>query len=272
MSPDNRLQPGEVEIDTSQVSYLPPGGDKYRGNLTVTNRRLIYQGTFNASPRHAKGPGALVKWDGEGRLQIDRRDIRSVEINDRGLTRLCILILKDGSRHAFDYGEKAIDKVAAELERARPAREDGKARRLLKIAICAVVLVIVSDIAGVVVCTVADLVFPWSTTRALFYAIWIVLGLFTGLFIHYFAGALASPDSEGVWTDRQDAARTGMLVCAATVLVLAGLALGSRRLRGSSDSMYVPDDPALSITYFIAIATGLAFSQLIIPKTSKRKS
>ena len=276
MSPDNRLQPGEVEIDASQVSYFPPGGDKYRGNLTVTNRRLMYQGTFNASLGHAKGPEALVKWDGEGRLQIDRRDIRRVEINDRGLTRLCILILKDGSRHAFDYGEKTIDKVVAELQRARPTREDGKpaslGRRLFKIVICAVVLVIVSDIAGAVVCTVVDLVFHWSTTRALFYTIWIVLGLFTGLFIHYFAGGFASPDSEGVWTDRQDAARTGMLVCAVTVLVLAGLALGSRRLRGSSDSMYVPDDPALSIAYFIAIAAGVAFSQLIIPETPKRKS
>jgi hypothetical protein len=276
VSPDNRLQPGEVEIDASQVSYFPPGGDKCRGNLTVTNRRLLYQGTCDASLKHAKGPKTFVKWDGEGGLQIDRRDIRRVEINDRGLTRLCVLILKDGSRHAFDYGEKTIDKVAAELQRTRPAGKDGKpaslGRRLLKIAICAVALVIVSDIAGAVVCTVMDLVFPWSTTRALFYAIWIVFGLFTGMFIHYFAGAVASPDSEGVWTDREDAARTGMLVCAVTALVLAGLALGSRRLRGSSDSMYVPDDPALSTAYFIAIAAGVAFSQLIIPKATKRKS
>jgi hypothetical protein len=221
MSPDNRLQPGEVEIDASQVSYFPPGGDKYRGNLIVTNRRLIHQGTFNAGFTHATGPRALVKWDGEGRLEIDRRDIRSLEINDHGLTRRCILILKDGSRHAFDYGEKQIDKVAVELERARPVREDGKpaslGRRLLKIAMCAVVLVIVSDIAGVVVCTVMDLVFPGFTTRALYFTIWIVLGLFTGLFIHYFAGALASPDSEGVWTDRQDAARTGASIAATTL-------------------------------------------------------
>ncbi len=268
MSPKNPLQPGEVEIDASQVSYFPPGGDKYRGNLTVTNRRLIYQGTFNAGSTHAKGPEASVKWDAQGSLEIDRRDIRSVEINDSGLTRHCILILKDGSRHAFDYGEKKIDKVAAELKRVRPARADGKPaslwRRLLRTAASAVALVIVSDIAGAVVCTVLDLVFPRFTTRALYYTFWFVLGFYTGLFVYDFAGTLASPDSEGVWTDRQDAARIGIFVCAVTIPVLAGLALASLLLSGSGHSIYVPDDPALSITYFIAIATGVAGSQFIL--------
>jgi hypothetical protein len=276
MSSENRLQPGEEEIDVSPVSYFPPGGDKYKGTLTITNRRLIYEGTFNARLRHVTDLAASVKCDSEGRLEIDRRAIRKLEVNNQGLTRRCVLLLKDRSRHAFDYGEKPIDNVVAELQGAHRKRADAKpgslGLRLLKIVIYAILLVIVSDIAGAVVCTVLDLVFPLFTSQVLFYTLWIVLGFFTGLFIHGISGAGASPGSDSNWSDRPDAVRTGTLVCAATLPVLVGLAWACWRLDGSGDSMYVPDNPALSITYFIAISIGVGFAQLMIAQPVKSKS
>ena len=48
-STDIDLQPGETPIDTWTLFYSPPDGGKYNGKLTVTNRRLLYRATDDAS-------------------------------------------------------------------------------------------------------------------------------------------------------------------------------------------------------------------------------
>ena len=264
MGLDIVLEPDEVEIDTSPVSYFPGGSQKYKGNLTVTNRRLIYQGILSASSAH------------DGRLEIDRRKIKRVEINHSGLTRLCTVWLKDGSRHAFDYGEKNIDELTAELEGTRSTRARKKpaslARRLIVTTVCVILAVIASDIAGVMVCWYVHFTRESLASRMFDYALWIVLGFFTGFFVHYLAGFYASPDSAGIWTNRAGAATTGRFVCGVMIPVLIALALASLLWDGSSDSSYVPGNHALSIAYFAAIAAGLALAQYILSDSSKVKA
>jgi hypothetical protein len=110
------LQPGEVKLDTWSLFYLPPGGGKYNGKLTVTNRRLLYDAMFDASFKGRVVEALTVRWGSEGYLEIDKTNIQSVDVQKKMLSKKCILTLTDGSKHTFDYGPLNIDKAVAAIE------------------------------------------------------------------------------------------------------------------------------------------------------------
>jgi hypothetical protein len=110
------LQPGEVYLDTWSIFYLPPGGGKYNGKLIVTNRRLLYDAIFDASFKGIVAGALTIRWGSEGYLEIDKKDIQSLEVQKKLLGKKCILTLTDGSRHTFDYGALNIDKTVAAIE------------------------------------------------------------------------------------------------------------------------------------------------------------
>jgi hypothetical protein len=110
------LAPDEVDLGTWTLFYLPPGGGKYNGKLTVTNRRLLYDAMFDASFKGMVAEALTIKWGSEGYLEIDKKFIQSVEVQKKLLSKKCILTLTDGSKHTFDYGALNIDKTAAAIE------------------------------------------------------------------------------------------------------------------------------------------------------------
>ena len=57
-----------------------------------------------------------IKWGSEGFLEISKEDIVSVEVQKSFLSKKCIVTLKDGSRHTFNYGAMNIDKCAAAIQ------------------------------------------------------------------------------------------------------------------------------------------------------------
>lgn len=105
------LQPGEAKIDTWTLYYLPPQGGKYNGKLTVTDRRLVYVASDDASLG-----GVLTHIAARGRFEIEKTDIRSIEIKRSLLRKRAELTLSDGSVHIFDRGAMNIDKVVAAIE------------------------------------------------------------------------------------------------------------------------------------------------------------
>jgi hypothetical protein len=110
------LLPGEVDLGTWTLFYLPPGGGKYNGKLTVTNRRLLYDAMFDASFKGMVAEALTIKWGSEGFLEIGKEHIQSVEVQKKLLSKKCILTLTDGSKHTFDYGAMNIDKTVAAIE------------------------------------------------------------------------------------------------------------------------------------------------------------
>lgn len=106
------LQPGETELGNWTIFYLPPNGGKYNGKLTVTNQRLLYDAQFDASFKGIIAEAVMIKWGSEGYMEIDKKDIKSMEVTKKLLSKRCTLTLNDGSQHAFDYGALNIDKVA----------------------------------------------------------------------------------------------------------------------------------------------------------------
>ena len=110
------LQPGETKIDTWTILYVPPKGGKFNGKLTVTDKRLLYDAKFDVSAKGILEEFVFVKWGSEGFLEINKDDIQNVEVQKSFLSKKCIVTLKDGSKHTFDYGALNVDKCAAAIE------------------------------------------------------------------------------------------------------------------------------------------------------------
>jgi hypothetical protein len=110
------LQPDETKIDTWTILYVPPKGGKFNGKLTVTNKRLLYDAKFDMSAKGVMEQLLYVKWGSEGYLEINKEDIQNVEVKKSFFSKKCIVTLKDGSEHTFDYGALNVDKCAAAIQ------------------------------------------------------------------------------------------------------------------------------------------------------------
>ena len=109
------LLPDEQVIDTWTILYIPPGGGKYNGKLTITNKRLLYDAKYDVSAKGLLSEAMFIKWGSEGYLEINKTDITDVQVEKSFLAKKAILTLIDGSRHTFNYGALNIDKVVAAI-------------------------------------------------------------------------------------------------------------------------------------------------------------
>jgi len=105
------LQNDEQVIDTWTLIYTPPGGGKYNGKLTVTNKRLLYDAKYDISARGLLSEAMFAKWGSEGYLEISKSDISSLKAEKSFLAKKALVGLSDGSVHTFNYGVLNIDKV-----------------------------------------------------------------------------------------------------------------------------------------------------------------
>lgn len=109
------LQEGETIVDTWTIIYIPPGGGKYNGKLTVTNKRLLYDAKYDISAKGLLSEAMFVKWGSEGYLTIRKEEIGQMQTEKSFLAKKVVLTLTDGSTHIFNYGVLNIDKVAAAI-------------------------------------------------------------------------------------------------------------------------------------------------------------
>jgi len=110
------LLPDESVIDTWTLLYIPPGGGKYNGKLTITNKRLLYDAKYDVSAKGLLSEALFAKWGSEGYLEISKADITDVQVEKSFLAKKAILTLSDGSKHTFNYGAMNIDKVVAAIK------------------------------------------------------------------------------------------------------------------------------------------------------------
>jgi hypothetical protein len=268
------LEHNEVAVAKSAVSFFPHPGKAHKGTLTLTNRRLIFEGHSDAI-RSAATPTAAVHWTRDSSFEVDRKDLIRVEFGKGGSAQTCTVRLAESSLE-FNFGTANIANIRTAFEACcrPPSRPPSTPARLIRVVACTLVLIVLSDIAGAIVATIVDVL--GSVLRnfggmLILYAIWFVLGIFTGFFIHSLGGGFASDSDKGDWTDRPGAAKTGFLVCAVALPIVVGLAWLSVLFSGESDSIYVPGNTALSVTYFVAIAIGVAGAQYMV-SSSKPKS
>jgi hypothetical protein len=111
------MLPDETAIDTWTILYVPPGGGKYNGKLTVTNKRLFYDAKYDVSAKGLISEALFMKWGSEGYLTIDKADIKDVQLEKSFLAKKVVVTLSDGSKHTFNYGALNVDKVAEAIKR-----------------------------------------------------------------------------------------------------------------------------------------------------------
>jgi hypothetical protein len=110
------LLPAESAINTWSILYVPPGGGKYNGKLTITNKRLLYDTRFDVAAKGLLPDAMYAKWGKDGYVEIFKSDIKAVSVEKTVLVKKAIVILADGTRHTFNYGVLNIDKVVAAIE------------------------------------------------------------------------------------------------------------------------------------------------------------
>jgi hypothetical protein len=110
------LAPGEKAIDTWTLLYIPPGGGKYNGKLTITNKRLLYDAKYDVSAKGLLSEALFIKWGSEGYLEINKSEIAGIQVEKSFLAKKAILTLSDGSKHTFNYGALNIDKVVEAMK------------------------------------------------------------------------------------------------------------------------------------------------------------
>ncbi|MBS1575205.1 MAG: hypothetical protein JST09_07875 [Bacteroidetes bacterium] len=110
------LQPGETAIDTWTIFYTPPGGKKFNGKLTVTNKRLIYRTLYDAGYNPASYHVTFDKEDKDVIYSINKADIARTEVKKSLLSKKVIVTLADGTNHEFNYGAMSVDKLAAAID------------------------------------------------------------------------------------------------------------------------------------------------------------
>lgn len=153
-------------------------------------------------------------------------------------------------------------------------------RTFLKAALILLVFLVVADVIGVVVCTLIDVAPLRHKSSLLPYAIWLVLGIFTGLIAYNAAGAWASARTEGEaatadldWSARPGARRIGSRIVAASALILAALAALFWKLywsRGVAGEYFVPDSAPHSILFFLAVFGGMLLARTaLMPSPAK---
>ena len=107
------LQEGERELGDWTLNYVPPGGGRYTGKLTVTDRRLIFDAKFDTSA--AGTLRELFVGSGEGGyVSIPKSAITATDVKG-SLKKKIVVRLEDGGEHTFDYGVLPVKNVVAAI-------------------------------------------------------------------------------------------------------------------------------------------------------------
>jgi hypothetical protein len=138
---------------------------------------------------------------------------------------------------------------------------------ILKTVLVALGCLVAADVAGTLACTVFDILPLRAASAALAYVIWLVFGVFCGLFTYNFAGAWSSPKGQaGDWSARPGASRigTGVLITGVCVVAgLAGLFYATLWSRGVAGEEYVPDSEPHSLVFLTAVLGGMAVGRFM---------
>jgi len=146
----------------------------------------------------------------------------------------------------------------------------------VKAAVALLAWLVLADLAGVILLTLVDVLPLRFNSALLAYAVWLVLGVFCGLFAYNTGGRWALPlgyDDGGAndWTGQPGARRAGTVAMVAAILVLGALSALFHEFywsKGVAGEYYVPDSAAHSLVFFGSVLAGMALSRwALMPET-----
>ena len=146
------------------------------------------------------------------------------------------------------------------------------AKKLAAVAGMILIYLVVFDVGVVAASFVLDVAPVRHKSNALFYTIWIVAGVFCGFITYYTGGAMVSAEGKGEWMERDGAGRAGLFVVLAMLFVLAGLSVLSYLLfwrEGANSSYYVPDNAALTLSFFATVLASTVLAHKLLQPAAK---
>jgi hypothetical protein len=109
------IAPDEQVIDTWTILYIPPGGGKYNGKLTVTNKRLLYDAKYDVSAKGLLSEALFIKWGSEGYLEINKSEIKDLQTEKSFLSK-SNTYTNGWFKHTFNYGALNIGLVGHQCQ------------------------------------------------------------------------------------------------------------------------------------------------------------
>ncbi len=110
------LDPGEKELGTWTTNLIIPDLGRYLGDLTVTDKRIIYLSKFDTSVDAIVDKALFRAIDQQQFLVIPRDKIQSITPRKSMLNKRITLVTNDDSEFIVDYGMLSIDPIMKALE------------------------------------------------------------------------------------------------------------------------------------------------------------
>ncbi len=116
---DFALEQDETRLGKWTLNYNPPGGGRYTGPLTVTDRRLIFEARFDTSLMGTLEQALFVTTDSGHVLVIPKDRIRQVDIKKSFFSKNVLVVLDNDETHTFNYGMMSVDAIAEAIRKDR---------------------------------------------------------------------------------------------------------------------------------------------------------
>ena len=102
----------EKIIDSWGVDYISQNGEKYKGQLTITNNRLMYDLNITGTPKSNDDKALFVQIGGDRYVMIAKEDINTIIISKKLFKKRVTIELNNRTKHIFDCGNFNIDSIA----------------------------------------------------------------------------------------------------------------------------------------------------------------
>ena len=116
------------------------------------------------------------------------------------------------------------------------------AKKILTAFVCYIIVVVVADLVGVLAVTIFDILLDRFDSGALYYAIWLVIGVFSGIF--YMGACQQGSRGDGIL-----AASVSLVL--STLLIFVFYQLGEMLTNVDDYDYYVPGHKYVTYTFFI---------------------
>jgi len=106
-----QLLDGETKIDTWDLYYIMPSGEKFLGTLMVTTKRIFFDAKSEGSVGGFLASTSPFAPNSLGVHEISKDRIKSVTAEKSLFSKKAVVTLDNGEIHKFDRGAMSADKV-----------------------------------------------------------------------------------------------------------------------------------------------------------------
>ncbi len=110
------LENSEKELGTWTTNFLIPNVGRYLGDLTITDKRIIFLSKFDTSLNSALNMAFLETYEDEQYMILSRDNINKVIPKKSMLNKRVTLVTKDNEEYIVDYGVLSINAIVDALE------------------------------------------------------------------------------------------------------------------------------------------------------------